>query len=57
MVLSWADNWTEINNGQLIKIIRDVYYTDAVGYNKIMGVPITKTEMVMKVKEMLGSAN
>ena len=47
----------EINNGQLIKIIRDVYYTDAVGYNKIMGVPITKTEMVMKVKEMLGGAN
>ena len=47
----------EINNGQLIKIIRDVYFTDAVGYNKIMGVPITKTEMVMKVKEMMGGAN
>ena len=36
----------EINNGQLIKIIRDVYFVDAKGYNKIMGVPITKTEMV-----------
>jgi 2-oxoglutarate ferredoxin oxidoreductase subunit alpha len=47
----------EINNGQLIKIIRDVYFVDAVGYNKIMGVPITKTEMVMKVKEMLGGMN
>jgi len=32
----------EINNGQLIKIIRDVYFVDAKGYNKIMGVPITK---------------
>lgn len=43
----------EINNGQLIKIIRDVYMVDAKGYNKIMGVPITKTELVMKIEEML----
>ena len=47
----------EINNGQLIKIIRDQYFVDAKGYNKIMGVPITKTELVMKLREMLGSAN
>lgn len=44
----------EINNGQLIKIIRDQYLVDAKGYNKIMGVPITKTELVTKLKEMLG---
>ena len=43
----------EINNGQLIKIIRDVYFVDAKGYNKIMGVPITKTELVMKLEEMM----
>ncbi len=47
----------EINNGQLIKIIRDLYFVDAKGYNKIMGVPITKTEMVMKIREMLGGGN
>ena len=47
----------EINNGQLIKIIRDQYFVDAKGYNKIMGIPITKTEMVMKLKEMLGGMN
>lgn len=47
----------EINNGQLIKIIRDVYFVDAIGYNKIMGIPITKTELVMKVKEMMGGMN
>lgn len=47
----------EINNGQLVKIIRDVYFTDAIAYNKIMGIPITKTELVMKVKEMLGGMN
>lgn len=43
----------EINNGQLIKIIRDEFLVDAKGYNKIMGVPITKTELVMKLEEML----
>jgi 2-oxoglutarate/2-oxoacid ferredoxin oxidoreductase subunit alpha len=47
----------EINNGQLIKIIRDQYFVDAKAYNKIMGIPITKTEMVMKMREMLGSNN
>ncbi len=43
----------EINNGQLIKIIRDVYFIDAIGYNKIMGVPITKTELVEEIKSYL----
>ena len=43
----------EINNGQLIKIIRDIYLVDAKGYNKIMGVPITKSEMIIKIREML----
>jgi 2-oxoglutarate ferredoxin oxidoreductase subunit alpha len=41
----------EINNGQLIKIIRDVYFVDAKGYNKIMGIPITKTELVDELKK------
>jgi 2-oxoglutarate ferredoxin oxidoreductase subunit alpha len=43
----------EINNGQLIKIIRDVYFVEAKGYNKIMGVPITKTELVEEIKKYL----
>jgi len=47
----------EINNGQLVKIIRDQYFVNAKAYNKIMGIPITKTEMVMKMHEMLGSNN
>ena len=47
----------EINNGQLVRIIRDQYLIDAKGYNKIMGIPITKTELVLKLREMLGSAN
>jgi 2-oxoglutarate ferredoxin oxidoreductase subunit alpha len=43
----------EINNGQLIKIIRDKYLVDAKGYNKIMGIPITKGELVDTVKKMV----
>ncbi len=43
----------ELNNGQLVKIIRDQYLVDAEGYNKIMGIPFTKTELVEKLKEML----
>ncbi len=40
----------EINNGQLIKIIRDVYFVDAKGYNKIKGTPITKGELTQEIK-------
>jgi 2-oxoglutarate ferredoxin oxidoreductase subunit alpha len=40
----------EINNGQLIRIIRDQYLVDAKGYNKIMGVPITKAELVEAIR-------
>jgi 2-oxoglutarate ferredoxin oxidoreductase subunit alpha len=44
----------EINNGQLIKIIRDKYLIDAVGYNKIKGTPITRTELVTAISELIG---
>jgi 2-oxoglutarate ferredoxin oxidoreductase subunit alpha len=43
----------ELNNGQLIRVIRDQYFIDAVGYNKIMGIPFTKTELVKKMREMM----
>ena len=43
----------EINNGQLVKIIRDVYFVDAKPYNKIMGIPITKGELIVEIKKML----
>ena len=43
----------ELNNGQLIKIIRDHYLVDAKGYNKIMGIPFTKHEIVDEVKKLL----
>lgn len=43
----------EINNGQLVKIIRDKYFVDAIPYNKVMGIPITKTELVDVIKKLL----
>jgi len=43
----------EINNGQLVRIIRDVYFVDAKPYNKVMGIPITKGELVTEIKKML----
>ncbi|MCW3079953.1 2-oxoacid:acceptor oxidoreductase subunit alpha [Segetibacter sp.] len=46
----------EINNGQLIKIIRDKYMVDAKGYNKIMGIPITKGEIIDEVKKIIEEA-
>jgi 2-oxoglutarate ferredoxin oxidoreductase subunit alpha len=43
----------EINNGQLIKIIRDQFLVDAKGYNKIMGIPITKQELITAIESYL----
>jgi 2-oxoglutarate/2-oxoacid ferredoxin oxidoreductase subunit alpha len=43
----------EINNGQLIKIIRDQFLIDAKSYHKIMGVPITRGELVREIKTMV----
>lgn len=35
----------EINNGQLIRILRDQFLIDAIPYNKIKGTPITQKEL------------
>jgi 2-oxoglutarate/2-oxoacid ferredoxin oxidoreductase subunit alpha len=43
----------EINNGQLVKIIRDKYFVDAKAYNKVMGIPITKSELVEEIRKYL----
>ncbi len=42
----------EINNGQLIRIIRDKYFIDAKGYNRIMGSPIAKHELVAEIEKL-----
>lgn len=40
----------EINNGQLIKIIKSEFMIDAIGYNKIKGTPITQAELYDCIK-------
>ena len=45
----------EINNGQLIKIIRDKYFIDAKGLNKIKGLPFTSAEIKEKIKELVAT--
>lgn len=42
----------EINNGQLIKIIRDKYFVDAKGFNKIQGTPIAKHELITAIQAL-----
>jgi 2-oxoglutarate ferredoxin oxidoreductase subunit alpha len=43
----------EMNNGQFIKIIREKFLVDAIGLNKIKGLPFATDEIVNKAKEVL----
>lgn len=43
----------EMNNGQLIKLIRDSYLVDAKPINKIQGQPFKSEELVKGIKEIL----
>lgn len=43
----------ELNNGQLVKIIRDQFLVDAKGLNKIKGLPFTKKEIADAVTELI----
>jgi 2-oxoglutarate ferredoxin oxidoreductase subunit alpha len=45
----------EINNGQLIKILRSEFLVDAQGYNKVKGVPIYVEELREWVESYLAS--
>ncbi|MBR9830609.1 2-oxoacid:acceptor oxidoreductase subunit alpha [bacterium] len=42
----------EMNNGQLVKIIRDKFLVDAKGLNKIKGIPFSTPEIVNAIKEL-----
>ncbi|MEL7532422.1 MAG: 2-oxoacid:acceptor oxidoreductase subunit alpha [Bacteroidota bacterium] len=46
----------EINNGQLIKLIKERFMIPAVGYNKIQGIPITKAELAQAARDILAQA-
>ena len=44
----------EINNGQLIKLLRSKYLVPAVGFNVIKGLPLRSEEIEEKIDMMLG---
>lgn len=43
----------EMNNGQLVKLIRDQFMIDAIAFNKIKGIPFTTGELTEKIKSIL----
>ncbi len=43
----------EINNGQLVKVIRDKFMIPAIPYNKIKGTPITSSELIEAIMELI----
>ena len=47
----------EINNGQLIKLLRAKYLVPAVGFNVIKGLPLRSEEIEQKIDSILGGNN
>lgn len=45
----------EINNGQLIRLLRDKYLVEAIPFNKIKGMPFSVEEIKNKVIEVIGN--
>ncbi len=45
----------EMNNGQLIKLIREKFLVDAIPLNKIKGMPFAASEIKNKIAEIYGS--
>lgn len=47
----------EINNGQLIKLIRAKYLVPAIGFNMIRGLPLRSEEIEQKIYSILGGTH
>jgi 2-oxoglutarate/2-oxoacid ferredoxin oxidoreductase subunit alpha len=41
----------EINNGQLVRLLRDQYFVDAKGYNSVRGVPLSVLELKSAIRK------
>ena len=44
----------ELNNGQLVRILRDRYLLDMTALNKVQGMPFSSSEIAEKILEMIG---
>jgi 2-oxoglutarate ferredoxin oxidoreductase subunit alpha len=43
----------EINSGQLVRILRAEYLVDAVGFNRVRGLPLASQEIFEAVNQLL----
>jgi 2-oxoglutarate ferredoxin oxidoreductase subunit alpha len=43
----------ELNLGQLLKLVRSEFLVDAVGYNRVRGLPFRRTELREAIEAML----
>ena len=43
----------EINSGQLVRILRAEYLVDAVGYNRVRGVPLASQDILEAINQLL----
>src|SRR5713101_226693 len=45
----------EINSGQLVRVIRAEYLVDAVGFNRVRGLPLASEELYEAITQLIGS--
>ncbi len=45
----------EINSGQLVRVLRAEYLVDAVGFNRVRGLPLATDEILEAITQLLGS--
>jgi 2-oxoglutarate ferredoxin oxidoreductase subunit alpha len=45
----------EINSGQLVRVLRAEYLVDAVGFNRVRGLPLASEEIFEAINQLLGS--
>ena len=45
----------EINSGQLVRVLRAEYLVDAVGFNRVRGLPLASEEILRRHQPAAGS--
>jgi 2-oxoglutarate ferredoxin oxidoreductase subunit alpha len=43
----------EINSGQLVRVLRAEYLVDAVGFNRVRGVPLNTQEILDAINQLV----
>ena len=45
----------EINSGQLVRVLRAEYLVDAVGFNRVRGLPLASEDILDAINQLTGS--